>query len=510
MREEQLARDALDLRRRCIAGEAPAALAPRAWHLVREAAPNDGPLEFDEADIDLAVALTGGVVLHGGSRRGPERMRSVRLLATFLLALGDQGVHVIAPGESQAAQEARITGPVLRKLGMSVEVLAPDFQLSMRQKAYAAEVTFGSFDQFAHDQLRENQRTTVDESFRRGSPAALVIEINHLVADKVADAQVLTVLREPDTRILSGLSRFVESLERGEHFTVGPGPSVWLTPSGRDRLHHTFGTGDTCGYQAVNLEVRAQQAIHAEECARLGQDYDIVDGAVELTASTTVPEGLAYSGGLRQAIEAKEGLTISRTEWVVGTTTVIEYLRGYRTLSGTTTARVLTAQELEEILGIEVRDLRGDDELGDQRSKQNAVEERLLKVLNVYDWSRPGSQWRAALNDYREQVVAANDIWTLVRDITRWPGGEARKENATADAVVEVGEDELKEGTRWSFLSAVDQAVMFSIAAESAVRKRYWPADHSGYLAAIETVHSNIDQELKALLLGNLPGAKGG
>ena len=350
-------------RDRLAAGETLDKLLPEAFAVVREASKRVlGQRQYD-------VQLAGGMILHQGGiaeMRTGEGKTLVAVAPVYLNALTGKGVHVITVNDYLARRDAETMGRVYRFLGLEVGVIVNGLSQGQRQAAYAADVTYGTNNEFGFDYLRDNLVYDRREMVQRPHNFAIVDEVDSILIDeartpliisgptedrsdlyKVLDALIKELIKDPDTFELDekqkqvlltelGSERLEEALEKGGHFAE-----------------------DTTGlYDAANITLvhHSNQALRANTLYQRDKDYIIKGGEIVLIDEFTgrMMTGRRLSEGLHQAIEAKEDVKIQPENQTLASVTIQNYFRLYEKLSGMTGTAATEAQEFGDIYKMDV------------------------------------------------------------------------------------------------------------------------------------------------------------
>ncbi|MFG2961490.1 hypothetical protein ACGF5O_48230 [Streptomyces sp. NPDC048291] len=518
------------LKRRADAGEPLEALShPALGLLSRSAAPVEG-VSFDEDARQMAVRVADGTMIHGGRAAGEERLRGARLLAGCLHVLAHGGVHLITPDERQAREEGELAAAVYGPLGISVAVLCDGMDEDERGTAYAADVTVGAYRRFGMDLLRDRQSLEPRDGARPAPCAAVVKDPGHVLIAPIVEPLMLLEDEASPAGELRKSARMAAALRGGLDYAVDTARGVArLTAEGRKRLHDAFGVIDPAHVETLLLEKRVTEAVAATGCYARGRDYDIADGAVVPLASGTLPAGVRLHGGLLQAIETKEGMPASDTQWITATVSVFEYFQRYSRVGGTSSAELMFTAELEELFGLNVWDRRGPEELKTQQQHAQQMAAYLALNRQIAQWGRPGVQQRTELYDVRGRiweplelrVLLRHLVETVVKDEIRHgnagpgqlrggPGGLAaellreqaagaadprRAEDTVLTRVRTICDDYLMtdpDAQRRAVQSALDQAAVYQAQAELYYRDRYWPDDLATFEEELTAVHDSL------------------
>src|SRR5512143_3451169 len=361
-------------------------LLPDAFAVVREA----GRRTLNMRHFD--VQLIGGIVLHRGKiseMKTGEGKTLVATLAVYLNALSGLGVHVVTVNDYLAKRDSEWMGRIYKGLGLSVGVIVHDLDDNERRASYAADITYGTNNEFGFDYLRDNMKFRIAECVQRSIPPitvpavdgkgtqfkmfnyAIVDEVDSILIDEARTPLIISGPSEESTDKYYKINRLIPSLIRGEviegkepgqKWTTGDYTvderhrSVALTEEGSLKIERLLGMGNL--YEAANMEVNhhVQQALKAHVLFHRDKDYVVKDDEVIIVDEFTgrLMPGRRWSDGLHQAVEAKEGVKIQRENQTLATITFQNYFRMYKKLAGMTGTADTEAEEFEKIYGLEV------------------------------------------------------------------------------------------------------------------------------------------------------------
>ena len=356
-----------EFRRRLEQGETLDDLLPEAFATMREAARRVlGMRHYD-------VQMVGGMVLHMGKiaeMRTGEGKTLVATLAVYLNALSGKGVHVVTVNDYLAKRDAGWMGRVYNWLGLSVGVVYPGMPHEDKKAAYAADITYGTNNEFGFDYLRDNMALAGTERFQRELNYAIVDEVDSILIDEARTPLIISGPSDdsPDLyhkvdRIVPKLSRQADEESEGDFWADEKSKQVYLSEAGMEhaeQLLHEAGIiaeGDSL-YSGQNLAVvhHLNAALRAHALYHRDVDYLIRDGEVMIVdefTGRTLP-GRRWSDGLHQAVEAKEGVKVQRENQTLASITFQNYFRMYAKLSGMTGTADTEAYEFQQIYGLEV------------------------------------------------------------------------------------------------------------------------------------------------------------
>src|SRR2546423_7594597 len=339
-------------------------LLPEAFAVVREASVRTtGMRHFD-------VQLIGGTVLHQGKiaeMRTGEGKTLVATLPSYLNALtGRGGVHVITVNDYLASRDAEWMGQIYRFVGLEVGCIQNDMDDFERQTAYAADITYGTNNEFGFDYLRDNMKFDLATCVQRGHYFAVVDEVDSILIDEARTPLIISGPSEESTDKYYQANAIIPQLQRGEELEEGKKTgdyivdekthSAVLTEEGVDKAERLLGVGNL--YDPGNMELLhcVEQALKAHTLYRLDHQYVVQDGEVSIVDGSTgrVMKGRRWSDGLHQAVEAKEDVKIERENQTLATITLQNYFRLYEKLSGMTGTAETEAGEFHTTYKLEV------------------------------------------------------------------------------------------------------------------------------------------------------------
>ena len=336
---------------------------PEAFALVREASMRTtGMRHFD-------VQMIGGLVLHQGKiaeMRTGEGKTLVATLPVYLNALTGRGVHVITVNDYLAARDAEWMGQIYRFLGLEVGCIQNDMDDFELQTAYAADITYGTNNEFGFDYLRDNMKFDLATCVQRGYYFAVVDEVDSILIDEARTPLIISGPSEESTDKYYQANAIIPQLQRGEELEEGKktgdyivderNHSAVLTEEGVDKAERLLGVGNL--YDPSNMELLhcVEQALKAHTLYRLDHQYVVQDGEVIIVDDFTgrLMKGRRWSDGLHQAVEAKEGVKIERENQTLATITLQNYFRLYEKLSGMTGTAETEAAEFHSTYKLDV------------------------------------------------------------------------------------------------------------------------------------------------------------
>ena len=338
-------------------------LLPEAFATVREASlRSTGMRHFD-------VQLIGGLVLHQGKiaeMRTGEGKTLVATLPAYLNSLtGRGGVHVVTVNDYLAARDAEWMGQIHRFLGLEVGCIQNDMDDFERQAAYAADITYGTNNEFGFDYLRDNMKFDLATCVQRGHYFAVVDEVDSILIDEARTPLIISGASDEATDKYYKADQIIPQLRKGEEvdgkktgdYVVDEKQhTAVLTEDGVDKAERLLGVGNL--YDPSNMELLhcVEQALKAHTLYRLDHQYVVQEGEVIIVDDFTgrLMKGRRWSDGLHQAVEAKEGVKIERENQTLATITLQNYFRLYEKLSGMTGTAETEAAEFHSTYKLDV------------------------------------------------------------------------------------------------------------------------------------------------------------
>ena len=342
-------------------------LLPEAFAVCREAAQRAlGMRHYD-------VQMIGGMVLHTGKiaeMRTGEGKTLVATLATYLNALAGKGVHVVTVNDYLARRDAAWMGKLYNFMGLSVGVVYPGMPMSDKHEAYAADITYGTNNEFGFDYLRDNMALRKEDRYQRGLHFAIVDEVDSILIDEARTPLIISGPGEDSQELYVKVNKIVPNLVRqadenaeGDFWVDEKGKQVHLSEGGMEHAETLLRqasiiNGEDSLYAGHNITVvhHLNQALRANALYQRDVDYLVRNGEVvivdEFTGRTL--SGRRWSDGLHQAIEAKENVPIQRENQTLASITFQNYFRLYGKLAGMTGTADTEAFEFNSIYSLEV------------------------------------------------------------------------------------------------------------------------------------------------------------
>ncbi len=366
--DAQLQAKTPELRGRIASGETLDKVLPEAFAVCREASGRVlGMRHYD-------VQLIGGMVLHLGKiaeMRTGEGKTLVATLPVYLNALEGKGVHVVTVNDYLARRDAAQMGKLYNWLGLSVGVVYPGMPHSDKHAAYAADITYGTNNEFGFDYLRDNMALSKADRFQRGLNYAIVDEVDSILIDEARTPLIISGPADESPELYIRVNRIVPQLVKqeseegeGDYWVDEKGKQVHLSEAGMQHAEELLRAAgiladeDDSLYGAHNLSVvhHLNAALRAHAIYLRDVDYIVRDGEVVIVdefTGRTLP-GRRWSDGLHQAVEAKEGVPVQRENQTLASITFQNLFRMYKKLSGMTGTADTEAYEFHSIYGLEV------------------------------------------------------------------------------------------------------------------------------------------------------------
>ena len=341
-------------RERLAEGETLDDLMPEAFATVREASRRTlGQRHYD-------VQIMGGAALHLGNiaeMKTGEGKTLVSTLPAYLNALSGNGVHIVTVNDYLAERDAEWMGRIHRFLGLEVGVILSHMSPAERRVAYAADITYGTNNEFGFDYLRDNMAWTKNEMVQRGHNFAIVDEVDSILIDEARTPLIISGPADQPTKWYAEFARIAQMLKRDEDYEVDEKKkTIGVLESSIDKVEDQLGIDNL--YDTVNTPLVGflNNAIKAKELFKRDRDYVILDGEILIVDEHTgrLLKGRRYNEGLHQAIEAKEGVEIKAENQTLATITLQNYFRLYDTLSGMTGTAMTEAAEFQQIYSLGV------------------------------------------------------------------------------------------------------------------------------------------------------------
>jgi preprotein translocase subunit SecA len=318
------------------------------------------------------VQLIGGMVLHQGKiaeMKTGEGKTLVATLACYLNALAGHGVHVVTVNDYLAKRDAEWMGKIYEFLGLTVGVIVHDLDDNERRQAYAADITYGTNNEFGFDYLRDNMKFEITDCVQRGHYYAIVDEVDSILIDEARTPLIISGPTDQTTDSYARARKIIPDLVMGEEIEEGEKKyltgdyivdekqrTIGVTDEGWVTIEKALGIGNIADAENWELKHYVETAIKAHALYKRDVDYVVKDGEIIIVDTFTgrMMPGRRWSDGLHQSIEAKEGVSIRKEDQTLATITFQNYFRLYKKLSGMTGTAETEAAEFEKIYKLEI------------------------------------------------------------------------------------------------------------------------------------------------------------
>ena len=382
-------RDRTDwLRKRLADGERLDDLLVNAFATVREAAKRTlGQRHYD-------VQLLGAMVLHQGKiseMKTGEGKTLVATAAVYLNALEGKGVHVVTVNDYLASRDSEWMGQIYKFLGLTVGCIVHGLNDEERREQYAADVTYGTNNEFGFDYLRDNMKFSLEEMVQRKFNFAIVDEVDSILIDEARTPLIISGPTDDLSEMYVKIDKLIPQLVEGDYETDEKQRNVTLTDQGTEHIElllqetGMLESGSLYDVQNISTVHHVNQALRAHMLFYCDKDYIVKDGKIVIIDEFTgrMMEGRRYSEGQHQALEAKEGVTVQQENQTLASITFQNYFRLYPKLAGMTGTATTEAGEFAEIYSLEVieiptnmpmiRDDQDDEVYRSKREKFDAI-----------------------------------------------------------------------------------------------------------------------------------------
>ena len=369
MSEQELRGVTAVLKERLASGETLDDILPDAFAAVREA---DWRVLGKRP---FRVQLIGGILLHQGriaEMKTGEGKTLVATLPAYLNALSGKGVHIVTVNDYLARRDSEEMGRVYGYLGLKTGLIVHGQTKAEKRAAYAADITYGTNNEFGFDYLRDNMVVYKENMVQRGHDFAIVDEVDSILIDEARTPLIISGAGEESTDMYDRADRFVRTLRKfvikemddkqdqedidADYIVDEKANRATLTPRGAARAEKFFEIENYTDPENTTIAHHVNQAIRAHGCMKLDVDYIVNEKGVIIVDSFTgrLMPGRRFSNGLHQAIEAKEGVKIQKENKTLATITFQNYFRMYRKLSGMTGTALTEDNEFREIYALDV------------------------------------------------------------------------------------------------------------------------------------------------------------
>src|ERR1700722_5701044 len=306
------------------------------------------------------VQLIGGTVLHQGKiaeMKTGEGKTLVATLGAYLNALAGKGVHIVTVNDYLARRDAEWMGPIYKMLGLTVGVIVHDLDDAQRRAAYAADITYGTNNEFGFDYLRDNMKYDLKDCVQRGHQFAIVDEVDSILIDEARTPLIISAPAGELTAKYYKIDKIIPKLIRDIDYTLDEKlRTATLTEEGVAKCERLLALGNL--YDPGNMDIihHVYQGLRAHTLFQRDVDYVVKEGEVVIVDEFTGRQmpGRRWSDGLHQAVEAKESVKIERENQTLATVTFQNYFRMYKKLSGMTGTAETEAPEFDKIYKLDV------------------------------------------------------------------------------------------------------------------------------------------------------------
>jgi preprotein translocase subunit SecA len=339
---------------------------PEAFAVVREA----GKRTIQMRHFD--VQMIGGIVLHSGKIAEMKTGEGKTLVATlpcYLNALAGRGVHVVTVNDYLAKRDAEWMGKIHGFLGLTVGVIVHDLDDQQRREAYAADITYGTNNEFGFDYLRDNMKFELADQVQRGNYFCIVDEVDSILIDEARTPLIISGPTDQTTDKYARVNLIIPNLEAGElietldhktwtgdYVIDEKARAVTITDEGWEKVEKLLGIGNIADPENWDLKHHVEVAVKAHGLYKRDVEYVVKEGEVIIVDEFTgrLMPGRRWSDGLHQAVEAKEGVAIRKEDQTLATITFQNYFRLYKKLSGMTGTAETEAAEFESIYKLDI------------------------------------------------------------------------------------------------------------------------------------------------------------
>ena len=358
------------LKERLSKGETLDDILPDAYAVVREAATRI------LGERHYRVQLVGGIVIHQGriaEMKTGEGKTLMASLPAYLNALTGKGVHIVTVNDYLAKRDSEWMGKIYNFLGISVGLIVHGLTSAQRRSAYAADITYGTNNEFGFDYLRDNMVNYKEQLVQRGHNFAIVDEVDSILIDEARTPLIISGMGEQSTELYDRADRFVAKLRGArvkeidakqeleaqtdaDYIVDEKGKHTVLTKKGVEKAEEFFGIENLSDMENSTLSHHINQALRARAVMQKDVDYIVKDGKVIIVDGFTgrIMPGRRYSNGLHQAIEAKEKVDIQKENKTLATITFQNFFRLYGKLSGMTGTALTEEDEFRDIYSLDV------------------------------------------------------------------------------------------------------------------------------------------------------------
>lgn len=369
---------------------------PEAFAVVREVAKRVTRMRpFD-------VQLIGGIVLHQGKIAEMATGEGKTLVATmpaYLNALSGNSVHIVTVNDYLAKRDRYWMGEIYEFLGLGVGLIQHDTRIDERKKAYQADITYGTNNEFGFDYLRDNMAVRLEDVVQRGYDFAIVDEVDSILIDEARTPLIISGPTDESTKIYQQVNRIATHLQGEADYKVfEKEKTVTLTEEGVSRIEGLLQIKNLYDEKNMSVQHHIIQSLKAQKLFKKDVDYIVKDGEVIIVDEFTgrLMFGRRYSDGLHQAIEAKEGVVIARENQTLATITFQNYFRLYKKISGMTGTAKTEEEEFIHIYNLPVvvilpnkKLVRNNSPDVIYRTEKEKFKAVIKEIVEIYKMGRP-------------------------------------------------------------------------------------------------------------------------
>ncbi len=396
LNDEELKNKTPKFRKRLNNGETLDDILPEVFAVVREAAKRVTKMRpFD-------VQLIGGIVLHQGKIAEMATGEGKTLVATmpaYLNALDGNSVHVVTVNDYLAKRDRYWMGEIYEFLGLEVGLIQHDMAIGERKKAYEADITYGTNNEFGFDYLRDNMAIRLEDVVQRGYDFVIVDEVDSILIDEARTPLIISGPTDESTKIYQQVNRIATRLQEEVNYKVyEKEKTITITEEGVTRIEGLLQIKNLYDEKNMSVQHHIIQALKAQRLFKKDVDYIVKDGEVIIVDEFTgrLMFGRRYSDGLHQAIEAKEGVVIARENQTLATITFQNYFRLYKKLSGMTGTAKTEEEEFIHIYNLPVVVIPPNKELIRNnyadviyRTEKEKFKAVIKEIIEVHKMGRP-------------------------------------------------------------------------------------------------------------------------
>ena len=360
------------------------------------------------------VQLLGGIVLHEGKiaeMKTGEGKTLVATLPVYLNALKGNGVHVVTVNDYLARRDSSWMGEIYEFLGLSVGVIVQDLSDEERQSAYAADVTYGTNNEFGFDYLRDNMKFRLDDMCQREFEFAIVDEVDSILIDEARTPLIISGPAEDSSEMYQDINGLIPELTEADFEKDEKQRTVMLTEAGTERIeellleHGIVSDGGMYDIQNISAVHHVNQALRAHKLFTRDVDYIVRNDMIVIIDEFTgrAMEGRRFSEGLHQALEAREGVTIQNENQTLASITFQNYFRLFPKLAGMTGTAMTEASEFAEIYSLDVVEM-----------PTNTSVNRVDEDDEIYRTEK--EKWSAIIDLIIDYCLSKANLWRVTID----------------------------------------------------------------------------------------------